>query len=220
MKIKLIGTLLITAVVTSTVYYFGLWDTISNWIKPENLKNFINQFGIFAPLVFMALYYGLVLAFVSAAAFTVLAGLLFGKVWGTVYVIIAATAAAQTAFFITRCLGSTKLEPLKQKQGIGAVLKTVESRCKKNGFQSIFILRCLFAPYIPLSYASGMVNSLKARDFFFATLLTNMIFSPAFVFLGDSLLKGPKALLLPVIMVIIVLAVPKILGKFHPPHTS
>ena len=206
----LVGVMLITAI----AYQFNWFSTIKGWLNPESLKTFISQFGVWAPLVFIGLYYSLVLAFISATAFTVLSGLLFGKIWGTVYVIIAATAAAQTAFFITRSLGQRRLKGLKQKQGIGTLITTIEKKCETNGFRNLVILRCLFTPYIPLSYAAGMIKTIKPLHFFAATLLTNSIFSPAFVFLGDSLLEGPKALLLPGTLIILVLLVPKIMKKF------
>ena len=218
-KIKFLILALCLVALGYCFFFTGFFETFKNFIKVENLKSFIDQFGVLAPLVFVALYYGLVLAFISAAAFSVLAGLLFGKIWGTVYVIIAATLAAQTAFFITRQVSPEKLNTLKQKKGIGALIKKIETQTENHGFKSIFLLRCLFAPYIPLSYAAGMIKTLKAKDFFFATLGTNLIFTPAFVFLGDSLLEGPKALLLPIIMVTLVLLVPKII-KYFKPDTS
>ena len=215
-KIKWSLLLLIFLTLLTAIYAFGWFDNLKEFLKPTNLKPFIDQFGILAPLVFMALYYGLILAFVSAAAFTIISVVLFGKIWGSIYVIIAATLAAQTAFLITKQLSDEKLNGLKSKKGIGKLIRIVEEKTQKNGFKSIFLLRCLFAPYIPLSYAAGMIKTLKARDFFFATLLTNMIFTPAFVFLGDSLLKGPKALILPLLMVILVLGIPQIIKYFKP----
>lgn len=210
----IIGGILTLMGLAVWAYDQGWLQALQAWLSPESLKNFISQFGIWAPLVFIGLYYGLVLAFVSATAFTVLSGLLFGKVWGTLYVIIAATAAAQTAFFITRNLGRQRLEGLKQKKGIGPLITVLEKKCETNGFRNLVILRCLFAPYIPLSYAAGMIKTIKPLHFLGATLLTNLIFSPAFVFLGDSLLQGPKALLLPASLIVLVLLVPKIMKKF------
>ncbi len=213
-KSKWLLRLLIISLTGFALYFLGLIDGVKNFLTPENLKDFIESFGFFAPLIFIALYYGLILAFVSATAFTIISGLLFGPVWGSLYVIFAATIAAQTAFFITRQLPPKKLNWIQTQKGIGPLLKKVEEKSQKNGFKSIFLLRCLLAPYIPLSYAAGMIQNLRARDFFFATLLTNIIFTPAFVFLGDSLLQGPKALLLPIIMVLLVLAIPRILPYF------
>jgi len=215
-KIRFTLVFIMLSSLGAALYYFDLVESLKEFLRPENLKIFIHQFGYLAPIVFMALYYLLVLAFISAVALTVLAGILFGKIWGSIYVIIAATLAAQTAFFITRALGPEKLDNLKEKKGIGPLIKKVESQTSDHGFKSIFLLRCLFAPYMPLSYAAGMIKTLKARDFFFATLFTNMIFTPAFVFLGDSLLDGPKALILPLILVTLVLAVPKIIKRIKP----
>jgi uncharacterized membrane protein YdjX (TVP38/TMEM64 family) len=74
-------------------------------------------------------------------------------------------------------------------------------------------------PYIPASYAAGLIKEAKAKDHFFGTLVTNMIFSPAFVFFGDSLMKGPKALLLPAGLIVVVLLVPRII-KLKTPQFS
>jgi len=194
---------------------------IKEFLKPESLKTFIKSFGIWAPLIFMAIYYTLVMALFSAAIFTILAGILFGKFWGSIYVIIAATTAAQTGFIIIKKLNNhsesqqNKTSQWEKNKLIQPLIKILEKKLKKNGFRNFFILRCLFLPYMPLSYAAGFIKTAKAKDFFFATLFTNMIFSPAFVFLGDNLLAGPKALILPIILIIGVLLVPKILKKFH-----
>ncbi len=199
------------------IFYFSpeTVDHLKAFIDPDLLKTKIESFGVWAPLVFMAIYFSLALLFISAAAFTVLSGLLFGKLWGSIYVIIAATLAAQVGFYISRSLGGDQVHKLKDKKGIGSLISTLEEKSKSNGFRNLIVLRCLFLPYMPLSYAAGLIKTIKPRDFFFATLLTNMIFSPAFVFLGDSLLEGPKALILPVIMIILVFMVPKIVKKFQ-----
>ncbi len=211
-KIALFLTLMISG------YYFaqelGYLESIKEFIKPENLKIFIYSFGILAPIIFMGIYYVLTLALISAAFFTVLAGVLFGKVWGSIYVIIAATTAAQTGFYVIKKFNK-KFSKWENNPTIKPFIKLLEKKLKKNGFRNFFILRCLFLPYMPLSYAAGFIKTAKAKDFFFATLFTNMIFSPAFVFLGDSLLAGPKALILPIILIMCVLLVPKILKKFH-----
>ena len=200
--------------------YFLLTTTqlgaqLQSELEPEKLKQRIEAFGVFGPLVFIGIYYGAVLLFISSTVFTILGGLLFGKVWGSVYVIFAATLAAQTAFMIGRRLSGKRVTALKDKKGIGALVKKVEARCEKYGALNIFILRALFLPYIALSYAAGTIKTLKARDFFLGTLISNMIFVPAFVFLGESLLKGPKALIIPGVMICLVLSVPKIIKRFQ-----
>lgn len=188
---------------------------IGSYLNQENLKAQIESFGAFGPLVFMATYFVVVMAFVSSTVFTILGGLLFGKLWGSLYVIIAATTAAQVAFMVGRKLSGDKIEALKNKRGIGKLIKTIEEKSDKNGVLSIIILRALFLPYIALSYAAGTISTLKGRDFFLGTLLTNIVFVPAFVYLGESLLSGPKALIIPGIMILLVLSVPRIVKRFQ-----
>ncbi len=188
---------------------------IQNYLNPDNLKAQIEAFGIFGPLVFMVIYFVVVMAFVSSTVFTILGGLLFGKLWGSIYVIFAATVAAQVAFIVGRKLSGDRIETLKNKKGIGKLIKTIEEKSDKNGVLSIIVLRALFLPYIALSYAAGTIPTLRGRDFFLGTLLTNIVFVPAFVYLGESLLQGPKALIIPAIMIGLVLCVPRIVKHFQ-----
>jgi len=191
----------------------SLGALVSEQLTQENLKAKIEAFGIFGPVVFMLTYFVLVMLFVSSTIFTILGGVLFGKFWGSLYVIVAATVAAQVAFMVGRRLSGDRIEALKNTRGIGKLIKVIEEKSDKNGVLSIIVLRALFLPYIALSYAAGTIPTLKGRDFFLGTLISNIIFVPAFVYLGDSLLAGPKGLILPIIMIILVLSVPKIIKK-------
>ena len=179
--------------------------------KREQLLDFVRSFGIWAPIIFALIYYFATLFFFSAAILTIASGILFGKVWGSVLVVIAATAAAQTGFVLAHYYGSGVLSHVGKQGGtIRSLVETINRRIEKNGFRSFFVLRCLFLPYMPLSYAAGLVEKAKARDFFFATLVTNAIFSPVFVLFGDALLHGPQALILPAVLIGLVLLVPKL----------
>lgn len=189
-------------------------EEVLYFLHPEHLKSYILTFGWWAPVVFAFFSFILTLMFVSSAAFTIASGLLFGKLWGSILIICSSTAAAQLAFLIMRRYGSHLLERFKDKKGIGPTLLLVEERCKTNGFRNILVLRCLLVPYIVLSYAAGTVKTLKARDHFFATLTANAIFTPAFVLLGDSLLDGPRALILPAVVIALVLLIPRVLKRF------
>lgn len=210
--------LLLILIAAILLYFF---TPLKEYTSPAKITALVNATGPFGPIVFAAIYYVITLLFFSAAAFSVIAGTLFGNLWGTVIVVIAATLSAQSAFLIARALGAGVIEKLgTHGSSVTKLINYVQTGVKKNGFQFFFIMRCLFVPYIPASYAAGLVTEASAWQFFFATLLTNMIFSPAFVYLGDNLTNGPKALLLPVILIILVLSVPKILKKFTSTATN
>lgn len=179
----------------------------------EAIRAWVTSYGSLAPLAYGILYIIVLLMLLSAAAMSVLAGVLFGKFWGSVIVVVAATIAASLAFYVTRTLGKDVTSYLEGGI-INKLMTKINKECETNGFRAFFILRCLFLPYIPLSYAAGLVRKAKFKDFFLGTLLTNMLFSPVFVYFGDQATQGPKAVIIPAILILLVLSVPKLVKKF------
>ncbi len=176
----------------------------------DQLESFLRSFGVWAPIIFALVYYFATLFFLSVVVLTILGGLLFGKLWGSLLVIVVATFAAQSGFWLAQRYGSGIFDKVGKQGGvISQLVKKIETGVEQHGFRTFFVLRCLFLPYMPLSYAAGLVKTAKGRDFFLATLLSNAIFSPLFVFFGDALLQGPKALILPAILIVFVLFVPR-----------
>jgi len=68
----------------------------------RRFKEWIQGYGAWAPVVFIAGYVLLKLCFVPALPLTLLGGLAFGPLWGTVYVSVAATLGAALAFLAAR----------------------------------------------------------------------------------------------------------------------
>ncbi len=211
---KQIVALLGIALVGAGVWYLELHEALTQE-NIDRLTAFIRSTGIWAPLVFVMIYYLATLFFLSATVLTILSGLVFGAFWGSVLTVFAATAAAQTAFFLSRRFGGDITQKLGKNSGIvSSMTERIEKQLDQNGFQAFFTLRCLFLPYIPVSYAAGLIKKAKARDFFWATLITNAIITPIFVLFGDSLFKGPKALLISAGLIALVLMIPKLIKKF------
>src|SRR5207245_614200 len=95
----LILALLVAGVVGGRA--LGLGDLI----RLENvarLKQWIEGFGALAPVVFIVGYVLAVVFFVPGLPITVLGGVAFGPVWGTLYVWIAATIGAALSFLVAR----------------------------------------------------------------------------------------------------------------------
>ena len=66
------------------------------------LSRLLFPLGALAPVVFIAGYVLAVVFFVPGLPITVLGGVAFGPVWGTLYVWIAATIGAALAFLVAR----------------------------------------------------------------------------------------------------------------------
>jgi len=66
------------------------------------LRAWIDGLGTWGPLAFIAIYVLATLAMIPGSGPTVIAGGLFGSLWGTVYVSIASTTGAALCFLIAR----------------------------------------------------------------------------------------------------------------------
>ncbi|MFN7852372.1 MAG: TVP38/TMEM64 family protein, partial [Dolichospermum sp.] len=70
----------------------------------ENALQWINSLGAIGGIVFIGIYIIATLAFLPAALLTLGAGVIFGVIWGSIYVFIGATLGAIAAFLGGRYL--------------------------------------------------------------------------------------------------------------------
>ena len=82
-----------------------------NFLTEETLTVWVKQFGIWAPIMYMSLYAVGSLVFIPGSPMTLIGGVLFGPVYGTLYTVIGATVGAVLAFLCTRMIGSKILPP-------------------------------------------------------------------------------------------------------------
>jgi len=214
MDSKTINRLKLGVFILLIVGCFYLYQNYSEQLTPSGIRTFVEGYGIWAPVVYGILYLVLTILAFPATVTSVLAGTIFGPVVGSTIVIVSATIAAGIAFYISRYLGKAATEYLEQSM-IKNLMSKINKYIEKNGLKAFFILRCLALPYIPFSYAAGLVRKAKFRDFILGTFLTNMIFSPFYVYFGDRIMGGPQALILPAILLILVIAVPILLRKWY-----
>ncbi len=189
------------------LFYLNTLDILN----VNKIQNFIDGFGIYGPIIFMLLYIIISIFGVSAAALTIIAGLIFDIKTAMITVVIGATIAAYIAFLISRHF--SKYINIKNKN-IKKIVEKIEKKSEKNGFFAIAILRLMFLPYIPLSYAAGLVKKLKAKDFVLATFVTNIFGSFFFIFLGFSITKSLPYFISAIILLILFLQTPKLIKKY------
>lgn len=214
MNKKTLNKIKLAVFVLLLVGCYWLYQNYSGQLTTENLRTFVESFGIWAPLAYGVVYFILtVLAFPTTIT-SILAGTIFGPVLGSIIVIISATLAGGLAFYISRYLGTSATEYLEQSL-IKDLMKKINKYCDKHGLKAFFIMRCLALPYIPFSYAAGLVRKAKFIDYILGTLFANMIYSPFFVYFGDQFMKGPRALILPAILLLAIIILPNLLRKWY-----
>lgn len=116
-----------------------------------------------------------------ATLLTVAAGMLFGPGLGLVVAASAANASALVAYSIGRTLGPSSPRPPRLARLAGWT-----DRLRHHSFESVLLLRLLFAPYDVVNYGCGLLK-IGRRPFLAATALGSLPGTVAFVLAGSSI---------------------------------
>lgn len=141
--------------------------------------------GIFA---FVGVYLIRPIVLFPASVLTVIGGLLFGPVVGTVVVVLAANTSAMIAFGIGRFLGRPPGADVDEERAARAdsFVERWRSRLRDNSFETVFVMRLLFLPYDLVNYICGALQ-IRWTSFLLATALGSIPGTISFVLLGASL---------------------------------
>jgi uncharacterized membrane protein YdjX (TVP38/TMEM64 family) len=132
---------------------------LADLVRLDNLARLrerIDGFGPWAPLVFVVGYVAAVVAFVPALPITILGGLVFGAVWGAVYVAVAATTGACLSFLVARYAARAAVE--RWLAGYPALAR-MDRAVARHGFRIVMITRLVpIFPFNLQNYAYGLTS--------------------------------------------------------------
>ncbi len=154
---------------------------VKNYLTVEALGHFLDGAGLWAPLVFIAIYALGVCLFLPGTLLTGLGAAIFGAYWGFVYVWFGAMAGASAAFWIGRTLGREFAASL-----IGDRLKKYDQAIERNGFATVLYLRLVYFPFTPMNFGMGLTR-VRFWDYFFGTGLGIMVGTFIFTFFIGTL---------------------------------
>lgn len=171
-------------------------------IEPVQIKEWILSFGLWAPLLYIALYSVRPLVLFPASILSIAGGLAFGPYFGTVYTMIGATAGAILAYLAA---GKLKIDLFKTKENDKAA--ALQRQLEQNGFLYVLILRLIPLFHFDLiSYSAG-VSKVKLIPFASATFIGIIPGTFAFTFLGSSLAAGDTAIIVAACMIFLLLLI-------------
>ncbi|WML33974.1 TVP38/TMEM64 family protein [Clostridium sp. OS1-26] len=147
----------------------------------NSIKNYINSFGILAPIIYIIMFTLVPLTFFPDSILAISGGMAFGLFYGTVYTIIGAVFGATLSFYIARFLGRDFVNKLVHGKG-----KWFEDGVEKRGFFIVLMLRLIpLVPFDVISYGSGL-SKIKFKDFLFGTIIGIIPGVLIFTNLGDK----------------------------------
>ena len=144
---------------------------IHNTIKGEDMQNFIEQFGDYAPIIFLLLASILPIFLFPPGIFSVIGGLLFGFKLGAILTIIAAIIYTNIMFLISRYFARNKIENFLEKR---LTLKQFNRIFGLNDNKlATFLIICRLIPILPnsiVSYSYGLTR-ISFKHYFIANLI-------------------------------------------------
>ncbi len=185
-------------------------------LDPERLRAWINGFGAWGPIVYMLIYAIAPSLMVPALPLTVAGGILFGPLWGSVYVIVGATIGASLAFLIARYMGRSWVEGLLG----GGRLKELDAKVRAQGWKIVAVTRLIpLFPFIFLNYAFGLTD-IRFSHYVIATFLFMIPGAVAYVVFSSSLLDVLKGrvsggFIIGIVLVIIISLLPVIYKRYR-----
>ncbi|HTR61565.1 MAG TPA: TVP38/TMEM64 family protein [Candidatus Binataceae bacterium] len=163
----------------------SLWMLLAHreWFEdPRQVKVEVLAWGVWGPVIYMALYAVGPSFLVPGAVMTIAGGLAFGTLWGSVYSLIGADIGAIVAFGAGRFLGRGFVESV-----VGKRFDAMLARIARHGFHIILYLRMVpVIPYNALNLIAG-ASRIDFRDYLWASVIGMIPGTILFAFLGDAL---------------------------------
>lgn len=145
-------------------------DNPSAWNPQTILRNallWIDSLGTVGAIAFIALYIIATVAFLPGSILTLGAGVVFGVVWGSLYVFIGATLGATAAFLVGRYLARGWVA---QKIADNKNFAAIDQAVGREGLKIVLLTR--LSPIFPfnlLNYAFG-ITGVSLRDYFIGSV--------------------------------------------------
>jgi uncharacterized membrane protein YdjX (TVP38/TMEM64 family) len=181
------------------------------YLNPSSISAFIKENNTTAPVIFIIICSARpILFFLPSMGLTVVAGVLFGTLWGTVYVVIGGAFSTLVGFYFARWLGRDLVEKMLKKNKI--FMKT-EAWSKEHGEKTILYLRLFNMPWDLVSYWAGL-SGLRFKGFYVASLTVLVPVSLLYTYFGSHVFT-PYSLgfVIPLIIMLMMGAAPYIKEK-------
>jgi uncharacterized membrane protein YdjX (TVP38/TMEM64 family) len=194
----------------AAVRYFHLQD----YVEKERLQGFIAGFGIWGPIIYLAVWTAAPPLFLPGLPITLAGGVLFGPFWGVVYTIFGATVGATLALLVARYLARDWVAA----RIAGTKLTTLDDQVARQGWKIVAFTRLIpIFPFFLLNYAFGLTR-ISLWSYTVTTFFTMLPWTVAYIYFSSNILdliqgKVSRGLVVGAILVALVSLTPLIYRK-------
>ena len=174
-----------------TIVYFVLRSYgVTDHIRLENvpkIKTWVASFGTIAPLVYIGLYLVSTVFFLPGTPVTVLAGFVFGPLWGVFYASIASIISVSAAFLIARYAARDLVENWVKDN---AQFRKIDEQVEEQGWRIVMLTRLVpIFPFNLQNYAYGL-TSIRFSTYVLVSAIFMLPGTAVFVQLGGAFVSG------------------------------
>jgi len=199
--VKVAGVLLLLVVLAATYWIMletGALATVTNKVA---LREWIDQLGYWGPVGIVGLMImAIVLSPIPSGPIAMVAGAVYGSLWGTVFVVVGAEAGALIAFAIARSMGYDFVHRWRR---IRPVLEWLD-KDRSQGALMLVVFASRLVPFISfdaVSYAAGLTPLAFWR--FVVATLAGVIPAAYLITMFGDLLMATESGLVTIILILV-----------------
>ena len=216
--IKILITVGIVAAVYLVLRYYGVTDEIRLENVPK-IKTWVASFGKIAPLIYIGLYLVSTVFFLPGSPVTVLAGFVFGPLWGVFYASVASIISVSVAFLIARYVARDLVEGWVKDN---AQFRKIDEQVEEQGWRILMFTRLVpIFPFNLQNYAYGL-TSIRFSTYVLVSAIFMLPGTAVFVQLGGAFVSGEgniwKTLLylgIAGVLMLLLSLIPRLLQKYQ-----
>ena len=184
--IKIAMAVGIVTIVYFVLKFYGVTDHIQMENVPK-IKTWVASFGTIAPLVYIGLYLVSTVFFLPGTPVTVLAGFVFGPLWGVFYASIASIISVSAAFLIARYVARDLVESWVKDN---AQFRKIDEQVEEQGWRIVMLTRLVpIFPFNLQNYAYGL-TSIRFSTYVLVSAVFMLPGTAVFVQLGGAFVSG------------------------------
>jgi len=178
----------------------------------DEVVDWIEQAGVWAPLLFALVYATGTVLIVPGLAMTLAGGALFGPLLGTLVNLAGAVAGATAAFLVARHLGAEWVE-----RRIGGRIRQVRDGIDREGWRFVAFVRLVpLFPFVLLNYALGLTR-IPLTHYLVTSVVCMLPATAAYTWLGHAgreVFSGEESMLQTLLVALALLALVMFMPRF------
>ncbi|MGO9614612.1 MAG: TVP38/TMEM64 family protein [Dissulfurispiraceae bacterium] len=196
---------IIAIVVTSILSY--------PYLTPHSISVFVSHNSVSAPLLFIAVCtVRPILFLLPSMGLTIVAGVLFGAVWGTVYVAIGGALSTAVGYYFAKWIGRGAVQKLVAKNDM---LVKWGKDVHEHSKGVVLSMRLFNLPWDIVSYWAGL-QGIRFWDFYLASMIPLVPVSFLYTYFGSTVFTPYSAgFIISLAVMFIMGAIPYIKAKWN-----